>query len=444
MNIPHSGMIFISHANPEDNHFARWLSLQLAKHGYPAWCDLTHLLGGEDFWLDIESALRQRTAKFVFVLSHASNQKQGTLQELSVAISVARQKSFHDFIIPLRIDNLPYAEFNIQLTRLNAIDFSKGWAPGLNTLLAKLERDHIPHHPHFSPSSVATWWKNAGNDAPSVTETSEIYYSNWFAINLLPDSVHLHTVNRQPTRSRLDKLQLPYSIHNNTVLCFANSTALGGGLNGHYRILKSHQVSTTDLLNGISTPIIVNKRIAHNAIAEILRKSWNALVISSGLKLHPLSNKRYAAYLPDGFAAKNSVSFLSVNGNATQRKLVGYRSTGKSRTNKDERSRIHWHFAVEMQPGFYPSVTFMLVPHLLFSNDGQRIMTDSRTAHRLRRRYGKNWWNAQWRDRTLSLMSWLAKGNSSVEVSLGPDIVVELNSLPITFCSPVAYTDPKN
>lgn len=59
-------MIFISHALPEDNEFTRWLALRLAREGYPVWCDLTKLLGGEDFWSDIEDAIRNRTTKFLF------------------------------------------------------------------------------------------------------------------------------------------------------------------------------------------------------------------------------------------------------------------------------------------------------------------------------------------------------------------------------------------
>ena len=45
------------------------------------WCDLTQLLGGEDFWRDMEAGIRDRTAKFLFLLSMTSNQKQGTLME---------------------------------------------------------------------------------------------------------------------------------------------------------------------------------------------------------------------------------------------------------------------------------------------------------------------------------------------------------------------------
>jgi len=81
-------MIFISHANPEDNKFAEWLALRLAREGYPVWCDVTKLLGGEDFWRDIEAAIRERTIKFLFVLSKCSNEKQGTLMEVAVARKV--------------------------------------------------------------------------------------------------------------------------------------------------------------------------------------------------------------------------------------------------------------------------------------------------------------------------------------------------------------------
>ena len=72
-------MVFVSHANPDDNDFARWLALQLANEGYPVWCDLTRLLGGEKFWEDIENAISNRTAKFLFARSHPPNTKSGTL-----------------------------------------------------------------------------------------------------------------------------------------------------------------------------------------------------------------------------------------------------------------------------------------------------------------------------------------------------------------------------
>jgi hypothetical protein len=104
-------MVFVSHANPEDNDFTRWLALQLANDGYGVWCDLTKLLGGETFWKDAEEAIRTRTVKFVYVLSRTSNVKDGPRNELQIAKNVARlDHSLHDFVIPVHIDDLPHSE----------------------------------------------------------------------------------------------------------------------------------------------------------------------------------------------------------------------------------------------------------------------------------------------------------------------------------------------
>lgn len=54
----HRNVVFVSHANPDDNLFARWLSLKLAAMGYSVWSDVTRLLGGEDFWQEIEATIR--------------------------------------------------------------------------------------------------------------------------------------------------------------------------------------------------------------------------------------------------------------------------------------------------------------------------------------------------------------------------------------------------
>jgi len=77
--------IFISHANPEDNDQARWLSLQLMTLGYEVWCDVFNLKGGEKFWKEIENEIRNNTCKFLYVLTKYSNQREGCLNELSIA-----------------------------------------------------------------------------------------------------------------------------------------------------------------------------------------------------------------------------------------------------------------------------------------------------------------------------------------------------------------------
>jgi TIR domain. len=123
-------MLFVSHATPEDNEFARWLALQLGKEGFPVWCDQTKLLGGEPFWEEIEDAIRNRTRRFLFVQSRNSNQKDGCLDELAVAKTIGKQLEDTHFITAIRIDDLPFAEFNIRLHKLNSVDCAQNcwWA----------------------------------------------------------------------------------------------------------------------------------------------------------------------------------------------------------------------------------------------------------------------------------------------------------------------------
>ena len=119
--------IFISHASPEDNDFARWLSLQLIGLGYNVWCDVIKLRGGEDWWISIENEIRNNTIKFLVILSSHSNQKDGVLKELAVASKVKKSDGDAKFIIPLHIDNsLSYDDINIELNRLNSILKSHG------------------------------------------------------------------------------------------------------------------------------------------------------------------------------------------------------------------------------------------------------------------------------------------------------------------------------
>jgi len=123
--------IFICHASPDDNDFVRWLGARLTGHGYKVWADLFELKGGNPFWSTIEEALRHRACKMIFVVSRSSvdRNRTGVLNELSVADSIKKQVEDDSFIIPVKIDDTAYAEFPIQIHRLNAIDFSKGWGP---------------------------------------------------------------------------------------------------------------------------------------------------------------------------------------------------------------------------------------------------------------------------------------------------------------------------
>jgi hypothetical protein len=102
-------LVFISHANPEENDFARWLSAQLASAGYEVWSDVTKLIGGEVFWDDIEDAIRNHAAKVLVAVSEAANTKQGVLDEVNLAVTIERKQKIAQFVVPLRVDDIEVA-----------------------------------------------------------------------------------------------------------------------------------------------------------------------------------------------------------------------------------------------------------------------------------------------------------------------------------------------
>jgi TIR domain-containing protein len=188
--------VMISHANPEDNEFTLWLALQLTREGYKVWSDVTDFVGGEQFWSDIEHVIRNRAAKFVYVLTRTSNESnRGFRKELHLADSEARRivKDHPRFVLPIAIDDLPASDYNVYVQQLNCVR-SRDWSSGLRELLKRLRRDRVPRFSEFNPNTVSSWWRQFRSARAGITRKPDTYLSNWFPIEALPDKVFWHTL----------------------------------------------------------------------------------------------------------------------------------------------------------------------------------------------------------------------------------------------------------
>ena len=149
-------IIFIGHANPEDNEFAIWLYSKLELEGYKVWCDLQNLYGGErDFWDEIQKIIEKEACKYLLVFSKSTFNKDGVKDEYEFARSIAIEQGLKDFVIPLRIEDVPYIE-RIGINRYNVISFYDSWLIGLTKLLKKFTHDNIPKSTSKTPS-VSDW-----------------------------------------------------------------------------------------------------------------------------------------------------------------------------------------------------------------------------------------------------------------------------------------------
>lgn len=424
-------VVFISHANPEDNEFARWLALKLTSTGYHAWCDVTRLLGGEDFWARIEDVIRNRSAKLLFVLSRSSNHKPGALNELHIAQGVARNASLNDFVIPLRIDDLPHSEMNIQLARLNTIDFSTGWASGLQSLMAKLHEDSVPTSSALGPDAVRAWWCEACDVGSGVTAEPERHLSNWFSLEL-PDTILLHTLTRDTIGLVEPPKDLPRPVlwHGGRLATFAAQEEFEGAL-GSLRVLKTETVRTPIFL---SSGDFRMQKVNRDIVTHLASDAWERTALARGLKPFQMAGGRRAFYFDADSLPKEDVTFRGVDGEKTHRSLRGYRTVAGQRR--------YWHFGVSARPAIHPEPMLMLRCHVFFSDDARVLWSSPSRAHRARRSQCRDWWNDIWRDRLLATMSWLAQGQEQVPLLFSRMASGGVSSRPLEFISPVCLHEP--
>ena len=78
------------------------------------------------------------------------------------------------------------------------------------------------------------------------------------------------------------------------------------------------------------------------------------------------------------------------------------------------------------------------------SNDGIHVWGSKEKLHTARRRWFKNWWNSEWRDRLLAAMSYLSSEKESFEIPLGSDVFISVSSSPLIFLSPVTYSNSRD
>ena len=88
-------------------------------------------------------------------------------------------------------------------------------------------------------------------------------------------------------------------------------------------------------------------------------------------------------------------------------------------------------------------VAYIIKPHVLFSDDGRIIWGNKDRLHKARRSQCRNWWNPDWRDRILAVMTWLADEEGQITIKLGNNVDNQVSSCPLTFNSPVFYADPE-
>ena len=353
-------VVFISHANPEDNAFTTWLSGQLALSGYSVWSDVARLVGGETFWDDIEETIRYRTAKVIAVLSKASLQKPGVLDEIDLAVRVERSAGLNRFVLPIRLDDLPYSEVRANIARKNIIDFGENWATGLHAVLHVLERDRTPRLDTGNAEALSHWVTDRFARSHYVVSTPESLTANWLPITQLPEHIFLYDVSAPIERidELVRSLSHPAFRYLRLIGSFSSAADLQPDLPPQFNLSESYRIKTENFLRGTAKELSGLPRWEANKIAiSLLRQAWNLNMKRMGLRSFETASGQLAWYMPTGFLESNRVEFLDSAGKKRRKSLVGW----------SDRRKVFWHFAVEARPVLSGIPRFIHKQHVIFT-----------------------------------------------------------------------------
>lgn len=435
---PERRLLFLSHANPEDNAFAEWLATQLASAGYAVWCDVTQLLGGEKFWDDITEAIEQYAFRVLFASTIDSNRKPGTLKELRIALDTEEKQGLKDFIVPLKADQFPFASTQASISERNFVRFEENWAHGLSQLLKLLEREGAPKSPTAGPACVAEWYRRSIDDRRKVVVSDEKYFSNWFRLKL-PNTLRFHrsagTANQ--LASMAADFPHPYRLHGDCLVTFAPWHEVQEYFGPGVSVSETIEVNTARFIEDGDTDLEIAAFDARNIVSDLIRQAWEAEMIRRGLCSYGLASGLNAWFFKDGHLEKNRAYFTALGGRKAYRQLVGRKSR------RDAEGRLvpdgNWHYALSVSPQLVPYPRLVLRHHVLFTDDGETPWASDKRMHKARRGVCRNWWNREWRDRLFAYCSELGKGAKEISLPAGDGESIRMATIPISFISPWTY-----
>ncbi|GAA3108865.1 hypothetical protein GCM10010520_61800 [Rhizobium viscosum] len=413
---PEKRTIFISHANPEDNNIALWLGARLAAEGYEIWSDVTRLIGGEYFWDSIEHVIRERSACVVVLLSKAGHEKQGVLDEVNLAILVERQRKLANFVIPIRIDDLPFANIRANLARKNVIDGAKNLGEALGKLLVSLDKLGVPRQRGEVQASLSKWRKTLPSGVGDQgSSKDDLLVENKLSITRWPPAIYKITKSEKPS---LDvRPFLATSAVGKGELCFASPSELTTMIPGVQAV--QHSAATTDaVIDGSALGMLgTTTQESRRALTHILKQAWNEFCASRGMQKHELSSGRICWFEKNGFVEKNEVRFLDHKSRSRRKALVG----------RSQKRRVYWHFGIEIVPNIGDQ-SVRVKPHVVFTENGLDPIASTAKQHSLRRGFCKSWWNDRWRDLLNAMLTNMANSAGRLTLPVSPLQSIEIGA----------------
>jgi hypothetical protein len=277
------------------------------------------------------------------------------------------------------------------------------------------------------------WWKSGIVTPIDFTARDERIESTWFPLKL-PPAVETATklTSVGPIERIAEKQTIPWCEHGTIVLGFARREFLVEFLKDKIRLEIDRQLATDSLISGsVVLAEKASKNDARNLLSFLVRQAWDIAMKKAGLRETFMSNGQTVWFVPKGLKPNDVFEFLDQDKKKRRRQLIG----------RSEKYKVNWHYGVSAKPTLGRPLRLELEAHILFTEDTGKLVEPPSRAHRLRRGFCKNWYNARWRDLQRALITYLCRGTDCFQLPVGSDRFIEVSATPFVYGSPVSLTD---
>ncbi|MFI5386936.1 MAG: toll/interleukin-1 receptor domain-containing protein [Fimbriimonadales bacterium] len=423
-------IVFVTHAAPQDNEFALWLSSKLAMAGYRVWVDRRRLRGGDDSWDEIDRVLRQQTTKQIIVFTKHTR-KPGVKKELAIGDVMKAKLSDPKFMIGVRNDDIAFADAPPELLRGNILDAYPNWHDCLKGLFEALEEFNVPCTPSPDAQVLRTIVEAREDGRRFVIAAPEAALTNWFPITP-PEHIRYYRFDglQEQMKAWRKDCRIPSIEMGRLAGAFADPPAFLLASSFEQKMPTAYEIPFLEFVGGANLGPYVDRQGANKDIVSLLRQHFDQTATARGLLPVEFASGQTGWFFPDGLVPANKVVCETPDGRRIRRSV-----SGKFKT-------LRWHLCLLAKPRIWPSLVYRIHANVVLTKDGMAPMPGRKT-HKRRRRLTKSWWNDVWRDRLLAAMSFLAGNNASIIMEAG-HVQFMVSAWPLQATVPVSYeaSDP--
>lgn len=397
-----------------DSPLAEWLARKLTSEGYHVWYERHKLLGGEKYPDDVDSAIESKAACMVSIYSMDSLSNAEVIRQRSLAINIGKKQKT-DFLIPIKVGNIPDDRLDTQSRQLVMIPF-ENWAKGLDQLLKKFISLKIPKTVLDGKEIASNYYLNRG----VITNKAELIISNCLAVEKLPSVLLVSAPNTRIVYEDLVQYfdGWAFKIIGDKLVSFSYPPS---ELVQKYDIkIEKIEWESTDKILEINPSYLV---------AELLRKSLQVHCIKKGLAYDKVAKM---TFFPSGLLKNDTVTYTTQSGKVNRINACGIRKYRRS-TSKEQ-------YMYYLAPTFSISKLIsnsyaVLVRARVHITDTVGNALPGHQANGRRKDLCKDWWNREWLIRLLAICEFLAD-DKKIVIGTNNDDTIVIGAEPITLSSP--------